>query len=150
VSKRSRAKGILGRVGLVLGVALVAAALAPLVVKAAAVVAVVKVVAAVAKVAYVGVQTAKTALHLADGEYKDAAFSALGAVLVGKGAIAGKAKTGAATVKSGGAANLRPNLTAPKSGSTNVGWKVGQPIDNLTRKGTPPKWSTVRQRYWEK
>lgn len=30
-----------------------------------------------------------------------------------------------------------------------VGWKVGDPIDNLTSKGNEPSWSTVRQRYWK-
>jgi hypothetical protein len=29
------------------------------------------------------------------------------------------------------------------------GWKVGDPITNLTRKGNVPKWSTVRQRFWK-
>ena len=36
-----------------------------------------------------------------------------------------------------------PNLTKPK------GWKVGDPIDNLTRTGKEPSWSTVRARYWK-
>ncbi len=29
------------------------------------------------------------------------------------------------------------------------GWKVGDPIDNLTRAGKEPSWSTVRSRYWK-
>ena len=29
-----------------------------------------------------------------------------------------------------------------------IGWKVGDPITNLTRKGNIPSWSTVRRRYW--
>ncbi|MDZ4859535.1 MAG: RHS repeat-associated core domain-containing protein, partial [Candidatus Hydrogenedentes bacterium] len=29
------------------------------------------------------------------------------------------------------------------------GWKLGNPIDELTSKGTTPAWSTVRQRYWK-
>ncbi|WP_146661102.1 hypothetical protein [Anaerohalosphaera lusitana] len=29
------------------------------------------------------------------------------------------------------------------------GWKVGEPINNLTRKGDVPSWSAVRQRYWK-
>ncbi|GEM_PF-5978393 len=36
-----------------------------------------------------------------------------------------------------------PNLTKPK------GWKVGDPIDNLTKAGNEPSWSTVRSRYWK-
>ena len=33
--------------------------------------------------------------------------------------------------------------------ATNVGWKVGDDISNLTRAGNAPSWSTVRQRYWK-
>ena len=33
--------------------------------------------------------------------------------------------------------------------STTKGWKVGDPIDNLTKAGKEPSWSTVRQRYWK-
>lgn len=29
------------------------------------------------------------------------------------------------------------------------GWKVGDPITNLTSKGTSPSWSAVRSRYWK-
>ncbi|HBW38912.1 MAG TPA: hypothetical protein DEF89_28190 [Desulfosporosinus sp.] len=29
------------------------------------------------------------------------------------------------------------------------GWKVGDPIDNLTKAGNQPSWSTVRQRHWK-
>ncbi len=29
------------------------------------------------------------------------------------------------------------------------GWKVGDPIDNLTRTGKEPSWSTLRARYWK-
>ncbi len=29
------------------------------------------------------------------------------------------------------------------------GWKVGDPINNLTRAGNVPKWTTVRQRHWK-
>ena len=36
-----------------------------------------------------------------------------------------------------------PNSTKPR------GWKVGDPIDNLTRAGKEPAWSTVRSRYWK-
>ena len=34
-------------------------------------------------------------------------------------------------------------MTKPK------GWKVGDPIDNLTRTGKEPSWSIVRARYWK-
>ena len=36
-----------------------------------------------------------------------------------------------------------PNLEKPK------GWKVGNPIDNLTRAGNEPSWNTVKSRYWK-
>lgn len=36
---------------------------------------------------------------------------------------------------------------AAETGAT--GWKVGQPIENLTRAGNSPSWSTVRARYWK-
>ncbi|MBA8885268.1 hypothetical protein [Dokdonella fugitiva] len=29
------------------------------------------------------------------------------------------------------------------------GWKVGDPIENLTKAGNSPAWSTVRARYWK-
>ena len=35
------------------------------------------------------------------------------------------------------------NFTKPK------GWKVGNPIDNLTKAGNEPSWSTVKARYWK-
>ena len=34
-------------------------------------------------------------------------------------------------------------------GVVKVGWKVGEPITNLTAKGNVPAWSTVRQRFWK-
>ncbi|MEM7176049.1 MAG: hypothetical protein AAF443_09075, partial [Chlamydiota bacterium] len=37
-------------------------------------------------------------------------------------------------------------ITMPNS---TIGWKVGDPINNLTKSGGVPKWSTVRQRYWK-
>ena len=33
--------------------------------------------------------------------------------------------------------------------TSNKGWHVGDPIDNLTAKGNKPTWSTVRSRYWK-
>jgi len=37
------------------------------------------------------------------------------------------------------------SMVAPKPS----GWRVGDPIDNLTRAGNNPAWSTVRQRFWK-
>ncbi|HQJ90442.1 MAG TPA: hypothetical protein PLB70_07490, partial [Paludibacteraceae bacterium] len=37
--------------------------------------------------------------------------------------------------------------TATEAAKT--GWKVGEPITNLTAKGNVPAWSTVRQRFWK-
>ena len=39
--------------------------------------------------------------------------------------------------------------TAQVPRNTNVGWRVGQPIDNLTAAGNTPSWNTVKQRYWK-
>jgi len=39
--------------------------------------------------------------------------------------------------------NPNGDLSKPK------GWKVGDPIDNLTKAGNEPSWSTVRARYWK-
>ena len=36
-----------------------------------------------------------------------------------------------------------PTSTKPK------GWKVGDPVDNLTKAGNEPSWSAVRSRYWK-
>jgi hypothetical protein len=42
------------------------------------------------------------------------------------------------------------NARIPKTLANNVwGWKVGDQINNLTRFGKVPKWSTVRKRYWK-
>ncbi len=35
------------------------------------------------------------------------------------------------------------------AGATKTGWKVGEPITNLTSEGNVPTWSTVRQRVWK-
>ena len=44
-----------------------------------------------------------------------------------------------------------PALSAPLPTLANAtrGWKVGDPINNLTAKGNQPVWSTVRRRYWK-
>ena len=40
--------------------------------------------------------------------------------------------------------------TVPRTRANSTkGWKVGDPINNLTSKGNVPQWSTVRQRYWK-
>ena len=57
---------------------------------------------------------------------------------------------------------LRPNFKNPRhffksfrpvvgiEKTTGIkGWKVGDSIKNLTRKGEVPKWNTVRARYWK-
>jgi hypothetical protein len=53
-------------------------------------------------------------------------------------------------------ATVKPSPTVTQSdtggvGSSGVtkGWKVGQPIDKFTAAGNPPKWNTVKQRYWK-
>ena len=35
------------------------------------------------------------------------------------------------------------------TGNSTRGWRVGQPINNLTAKGKVPSWSAVRARYWK-
>jgi hypothetical protein len=40
-------------------------------------------------------------------------------------------------------------LKGPTQPNTTAGWKVGDPINNLTSKGNVPKWDTVRQRFWK-
>lgn len=38
----------------------------------------------------------------------------------------------------------------PATQASNViGWSIGQPIENLTKTGKVPKWSTVRKRHWK-
>jgi RHS repeat-associated protein len=43
------------------------------------------------------------------------------------------------------------NLALRKAGTVAAkkGWKLGEPITNLTAKGNVPAWSTVRQRFWK-
>jgi hypothetical protein len=59
-----------------------------------------------------------------------------------------------------GAAVPKANPAKPRAGDPAVaasetvsnatrGWKVGEPINNLTSNGNLPSWSTVRQRYWK-
>ena len=42
------------------------------------------------------------------------------------------------------------NLKIARTLTNNIrGWKIGTPINNLTKMGKPPKWNTVRKRYWK-
>ncbi len=43
--------------------------------------------------------------------------------------------------------SIRATGVAAKSSS--AGWKVGKPINTLTKAGNSPAWSTVRARYWK-
>ena len=42
-----------------------------------------------------------------------------------------------------------PGATSGETTNTTKGWKVGEPVDNLTKAENQPAWSTVRQRYWK-
>jgi RHS repeat-associated protein len=44
---------------------------------------------------------------------------------------------------------LKIGSSSPIFESPKIGWNVGESITNLTYKGTIPKWSTVRQRFWK-
>jgi RHS repeat-associated protein len=46
-------------------------------------------------------------------------------------------------------AELAPLVVNSEANAAKGGWKVGQPITNLTAKGNVPAWSTVRQRFWK-
>jgi hypothetical protein len=35
------------------------------------------------------------------------------------------------------------------TGDVAKGWKLGDPIDALTKAGNIPSWNTIRQRYWK-
>jgi len=41
-----------------------------------------------------------------------------------------------------------PATTIPRGAGPARGWRVGDPITNLTARGKVPAWSTVRARYW--
>ena len=53
-----------------------------------------------------------------------------------------------ATLSSKSAANIVEVASTVES-TAKTGWKVGEPITNLTSKGNVPVWSTVRQRFWK-
>ena len=41
--------------------------------------------------------------------------------------------------------SVRPSTVA----NSTRGWRVGDPINNLTAKGNVPSWTAVRQRFWK-
>lgn len=59
------------------------------------------------------------------------------------------------TVKSKGVAKLNKPVAGDNIGinlrskGTGKSWKVGDPINKLTKKGNYPSWSTVKSRYWK-
>ena len=58
--------------------------------------------------------------------------------------IAGVSRSTAARYPSGQAQAIQRTLP-----NTTRGWRVGDPINNLTRRGNVPSWSAVRQRIWK-
>jgi hypothetical protein len=48
--------------------------------------------------------------------------------------------------KAGEVVHIAPKATVANSTRR---WKVGDPINNLTRSGNVPSWSAVRQRFWK-
>jgi hypothetical protein len=61
-----------------------------------------------------------------------------------KGATSGLQALGRRT---GAQAVVAP--TGPTVANTTRGWRVGDPINNLTSTGRVPSWSAVRQRFWK-
>jgi len=49
---------------------------------------------------------------------------------------------------SGGLVSLDSQIVMTAANTT-VGWKAGDPVENLTAKGNMPKWATVRARLWK-
>jgi len=47
------------------------------------------------------------------------------------------------------AENAGDVINVASKSKVSKGWKVGEPIDNLTKAGNKPSWSTVRTRYWK-
>jgi hypothetical protein len=48
-----------------------------------------------------------------------------------------------------GIATPAMSVPTPTLANTTKGWKVGDPIYNLTAKGNQPVWSTIRRRFWK-
>jgi uncharacterized protein YukE len=75
--------------------------------------------------------------YAAEGDPTNAGLSAAGMVpIVGMGATGSRALRNAAK----GADDVK---------TIGKGWRVGDPIDNLTAPGRSPSWSAVRARYWK-
>ncbi|MDX2065565.1 MAG: hypothetical protein SFX74_07480, partial [Fimbriimonadaceae bacterium] len=64
------------------------------------------------------------------------------------GGLKGSGRSGvrSARPRSGELAKSAPKITLANS---TKGWKVGDPINNLTRAGNIPKWPSVRMRHWK-
>jgi hypothetical protein len=108
------------------------------------------------------------AIYTIEGDYENATISTASMIPgLGAGATAGKygkralmagAEVG---VKSARRVATGGKLAPPGSGLTlgavkrnttansTVGWRVGDPINNLTAAGRVPSWSAVRQRFWK-
>ena len=59
-----------------------------------------------------------------------------------------------ATLPPPGALGFKPKVSLtghkiPTPVSSARGWKIGLPINNLTRAGNTPKWNTIKSRYWK-
>ena len=85
-------------------------------------------------------------IYLGQGDFKNAGISALGIVPY-IGDTAKGARLGAKALKFADKAD--DVADAGKALTRAKGWKVGDPIDNLTRAGKEPSWSAVRSRYWK-
>ncbi len=53
------------------------------------------------------------------------------------------------TTRNGTLSNKLKPAFSPTPSTSTKGWRVGQPINNLTSKGGVPSWDSVRQRYWK-
>lgn len=108
------------------------------------------------------------AIYIIEGDYENATISTA-AMIPGLGAGATAGKYGKRALMAGAEAGVKSarrvasggRIAAPGSGLTlgvmkrnttansTVGWRVGDPINNLTSAGNVPKWNTVRQRFWK-
>jgi hypothetical protein len=85
----------------------------------------------------------------AGGYYAARAFGAPEGAAQIIGAGAGIAAGGASAPKAFSKFMNYARITEAEASPVAAGWKVGDPIDNLTAAGDVPAWSTVRQRYWK-
>jgi hypothetical protein len=67
----------------------------------------------------------------------------------GKPVVKRAAKKGVDALATGLDSALRFSAVAKTEASLARGWKVGDPINNLTAKGNVPAWDTVRNRFWK-